>query len=405
LAKSEKGEDSDTVIARGKAPKLGGSSRIEYQIQMASGQSVRLRSDGTADYKNQDKITTVKKDSVLAKILPPDDLPEDGYDVKGKELKAPPAGQVDVIIGENIRQEPQEDRSILLMADQDGEFRKEKGKIAVVASYTVKGNLDGKIGNIKFPGMVIIAGDVLAGFYIMATGDIKIAGAVEAALLSSEQSIIVQVGVRGANKALLRARKEIWATFVEAATMLGVGDIKVKKSILRSNVKCNSRIIMPDEGRIIGGVLRVKSGMLVGNIGNENSVPTLIIFGQDILVEDQIDVEQQAISKLQTELLGIDASMKHPDKIADKEAMQDLFANKLRIMKTLEKRNLRLFSLREQFEQHAPSEIIVRGTAFPGVVFECHGRTLEIQSPKSKFKIAFDIEHGRIVEMDLEDKK
>jgi uncharacterized protein len=253
--------------------------------------------------------------------------------------------------------------------------------------------------------MVIIAGDVLAGFYIMATGDIKIAGAVEAALLSSEQSIIVQVGVRGANKALLRARKEIWATFVEAATMLGVGDIKVKKSILRPNVRCNSRIIMPDEGRIIGGVLRVKSGMLVGNIGNENSVPTLIIFGQDILVEDQIDVEQQAISKLQTELLGIDASMKHPENIADKEAMQDLFANKLRIMKTLEKRNLRLFSLREQFEQHAPSEIIVRGTAFPGVVFECHGRTLEIQSPKSKFKIAFDIEHGRIVEMDLEDKK
>lgn len=398
LEAAAKGEDIVRLcIAQGKEALGGASSRVEILVAQAS-QAVRIRADGTADYKNRDNITTVKKDTPLARILPPDHAPESGWDIFGKEIKATVTGGPEWDAGQNVRKEVQTDGSTLLLADADGEFRKEKGKLEVVAGYTVKGNIDGVTGNIKFPGTVQVTGDVMSGFYIMAGGDIKIAGSVEASLLSSDQDIMIAGGVKGGGKALLRAKRSILATFIEQSTVLGIGDIKIKKSILRSTVKCNARLIMADDAQLIGGETKVKSGLQVGMLGSDKGIPTKVVFGSDILIEDQIEVEAKEIIKLQDDITSVNTAMKQPDKISNKEIMQELFNNKLKFMKMLEKRNLRLFSLKEKYEQHHPSEIIIKGTLFPGVTIESHGRIFEVHSPKAKLRIGFDTTTGRITE-------
>lgn len=51
-------------------------------------------------------------------------------------------------------------------------------------------------------------------------------------------------------------------------------------------------------------------------------------------------------------------------------------------MKSLEKKGVRLFTLREKFEEHFESEVLIRGTVFPGVVFESHGRFYDVKTEK-----------------------
>ena len=64
-------------------------------------------------------------------------------------------------------------------------------------------------------------------------------------------------------------------------------------------------------------------------------------------------------------------------------------------------RGIRLLNLREKYEEHFPSEIIIRGTIFPGVIIESHGRYYEITSKKTNIKIFFNLEKGQIQSVPL----
>ena len=93
--------------------------------------------------------------------------------------------------------------------------------------------------------------------------------------------------------------------------------------------------------------------------------------------------------------------MKSSEKLNNKEQLQELFNEKVKSMKILEKRNLRIFTLKERFEQHFESEIIVKGTMHPGVILESHGRTHEVNKLTKGVRIRFDTSSGRITEESL----
>src|SRR5690606_12118002 len=71
----------------------------------------------------------------------------------------------------------------------------ENDKINVFPIFEVKGDVDFRVGNIDFVGMVLIRGNVLSGFKIKATGDIRIMGEVEAADLEAGENIEIMAGV------------------------------------------------------------------------------------------------------------------------------------------------------------------------------------------------------------------
>jgi len=401
----QEGEDLSRIcIARGQEPLAGGASKIEWLVHFASGKALRERKDGSVDYKNQDKITSILKDTAIARITPSEEKGSPGFDVLGKEIAASISSELELDLGEGLVQEKQEDGSFLIKSTLDGELKQENNKLFINPAFTIKGSVDSSVGNVKFPGTIQIGGDVCSGFAVMSQSEIKIAGSVEAALLSADGDIFIQGGIKGAGKAVLRTKKNVLASFMEMCTALVVGDLKVKKAILRSKIKCNSQVMVSDEGSIVGGEIKVRGGLITGNLGNQNGVQTRIFFGQDILVEDQISVEEKEIRKLQDQLNRVSTAMKSSEKLSDKEKLQELFTEKFKIMKMLEKRNLRLFTLKERFEQHYDSKIMVKNTLWPGVIFESHGRTLEVTKADKNVMICFDTSSGRIVQSQLDKK-
>lgn len=400
LEVAKDGEKVEGVdFARGKAPRKGGERELELLVDMPEDSGVTIRSDGRADYRNRNRITTVEEHQPVAKILQPEDVAEDGWDCTGKPITAGKEQPWELEVGEHIRRDEQPDGSVLLIADLPGELLYDPNKpaIALRTVHTVDGDLDYGEGNVKFPGSVMIKGNVRSGFVVMSEGDIAVGETVEGALLSAAGSLTVKQGVKGQGKAVLRTKGEIRTGFVERATLLSVEDVKVKSAIMMSRVKCNGTVRLPkDRSRVVGGEVRARHGMVVNTLGSDKGAKTHVSFGQDYLVMDLIEKEEREIDKVKKRLTTIDFEMRKLEKRGDGSELDGLRKEKVRLMKVLEKRGLRLFSLREKFETHFPSQVEIHGHLHTGVTFESHGRTMEIRDEKKSVVVAFNQRSGHI---------
>jgi uncharacterized protein (DUF342 family) len=181
---------------------------------------------------------------------------------------------------------------------------------------------------------------------------------------------------------------------------MAVEDIKVKSGCVLCNIKTNGRLILSGEkGRLVGGICKARRGVDAASIGSEQGNRTELSFGQDYLVKDQIEVSEREIEKIRAQILETDAKIK--EVLHREAALNEARAAKVRLLKLLEQYNLRVFNLREKFEEHHESEIRVRGAVFPGVVMESHDRYYEVKQKRSQVIFYFDREQGRIKEKPL----
>ncbi len=390
------------VVARRKDPVAAGGVRVEWRVRKATGAAVTIRQDGRADFKNQDRSTLVTEGQPLVELVRFGGEGEDGVDVLGRALKPPvdprsaPPPQWDA----SVREERTPEGNVLLVAARTGELYFEGNRLSIVQGKQVAGDVGPATGNVRFPGAVQVSGSVLGGYTVFAEGDVTISGSVEAALVSSDGSIRIGEGIKGRRKATLRARKTLEAAFAEQALLLAVEGVNLRGACLLSNVKTNGRLVLGgDKGVLIGGVVRARKGVEVQNLGSENGIKTEVSFGQDYLLADQAEAEEREIERLKALILQTDKRMKDLERGGF--SLDEVRQDKTKLLKLLEKRGLRVFDLRERFEEHHDSAVVVRGVVHPGVILESHNRFLEIQSRKERVAFAFDVQLGRIVEKPL----
>ena len=397
---SEEGPIFRAVVARGTEPQSVESRSPQYLVRLASGKGFTVKEDGRVDHKHHDETTVVTTGTKLMRIPPPPDEPSPGYEVTGAKIEPKKAGTGDIQLGQNVRAEEQGDGSIVIVATVSGELVAERSSIDVRPARTIKGSVGVETGNIKFPGSVSVKGGVDAGYYVFANGDIRVAEGVEACLLSAEGDIILKQGVKGAGKAVLRSKARIQVAFAEQATLLSVGDINMKSGCMHSSVKCNGTLrFQSDKGSVVGGRVRVRKGLRAQNLGSSRGVATEISFGQDYLIADQIEKAEKEIEQLKLKITRDDMAMR--EESDNLERLEELRKEKKKLLKMIEQRSVRLFSLREKFEEHYPSELRIHGTVFPGVRIESHGRTMEFTAPEKAVVISFDEQTGRLTRIPI----
>lgn len=140
----------------------------------------------------------------------------------------------------------------------------------------------------------------------------------------------------------------------------------------------------------------MRGGLETFNLGSEKQVTTLVSFGQDYLIQDQIELEEKETQKAKNALVKLDMKLKQAEKQGASAAVSKLRMEKLKMMKIIEKRGMRTLMLREKFEEHYPGEVRIRGAVYPGVILESHGRTLEIDRERKNVTFSFDLETGHI---------
>ncbi|MGE5371667.1 MAG: DUF342 domain-containing protein [Solirubrobacterales bacterium] len=235
------------VIAAGTAPVPGRDAEIEYK-HIKPEAAPELVEDGRVNYYELGKIVLVEKGDILATRIPATEG-EVGYNIFGDEIPPMPGKNKGFSVGPGVSVEG--DNAVAAI---EGALNWEGPKVCVANAYTVFGDVDFSIGNIRFSGKVLILGNVREGFKVEADHDIEIRGGVEAAqIISHRGSVIVQAGIIGMGKATVKAANNVEARFIQEATIEAGRNIVINEYIIRSNITAGDSVLIQGyRGKVLG---------------------------------------------------------------------------------------------------------------------------------------------------------
>jgi uncharacterized protein (DUF342 family) len=390
----------DLLVAKGKPPKPAPARQLAFHVRLASGSSVTVSADGRADFRNQDKLTSVRRGELLATQGPPGRGAEEGWDVSGTIIPAPPQKQESVAGGKGVRSSPLPDGGMQFFADTDGELFLEANLLEVKPVHAIPGDIGLESGNVKFSGAVQIQGSVLSGFRVEAGDDVLVEQTVQAADVSSAGGITIRQGIKGEGRARLSAARSVNALFAEQASIRAGGDVRIRNACVRCRVRCNGKLTLDtDKGNLIGGRAQARRGLAVQNLGSPSGTRTEVSFGQDYLLLEKIEQAQAEAARLSGKLSELKQRVRFLERPgSDRKELELAVAERRETQNAAEDGARRLAALQEQFKQGCPAEVEVRGVLYPGVVLESHGRTYAPTVEKHRIRLRYDERQRQIVE-------
>ena len=272
------GELLDVTVATGIPPTPSVDGRIEWLVDLAGEKQKAGTTDehNRIDFRERRAFVEVTADQLIARWVPPV-RGQPGSDVFGQEIKVVKAADNKPIAGKNIL--VSEDGTSL-RAQISGHLFVSDRKISVDRLFEVSGDVDYKVGNIRYPGNVQISGSVLPGFVVEAAGNVVISGLVEGAEIRADGDVVINGGIVGQSRVL--ARGDISAKFVQESLLQADGDIIVADAIVQSVVSgCRNFKLTGRSGAkgIIGGKLFALHDVSSFCVGSEHGIPTAITIG------------------------------------------------------------------------------------------------------------------------------
>ncbi len=399
----------DIIIGEGELPINGRDGFIKYIKKPGTGKNFKILPDGRVDYKERDIITTIKKDDLIAIIFNPEKGKKDGKNVFGETIKAKDGKKITLKYGKNVKSKKFNDR-IEIYSEIDGHLKVDDNMIYVLPVYIHEGNIDLSIGNINFPGDVIIKGDVLDDFKVKAEGDIFIYGNVGAANIISERSIIIRKGIMGKNKGKIFAGGSIAVKFIENGYIEAEGNIIVEKAIINSYVLSNSIVsVVIDKGQIIGGHISAGRRIEAKVIGSPSGIKTTISVGYNFLLKNELKKLKEEKEKYSKNLDKINEILdklfkEEPDIKNFNDDMKKVYVESLR-KKTIIISELNKISEEEKLLNYdniiisEKPEIVVYDYIYPDVTINFLNNTFVTRDKNVHIKIKFDYEKNIIFDM------
>jgi uncharacterized protein (DUF342 family) len=297
----------EVVVAEGRAPKRGQDARIEFKVTTHKSTGTLVEGTARIDFKEREAITNVKEGDVLA-VKVPLTPGEDGVDVFGHIIPAEPG--TDEVLTPTSNVAVSED-GLTFTSEIDGMVVLTRDrKIGVFKQYHVSGDVDFSTGNLTLNGSVDIKGWIKSGFCVNASGDIRVGGGVENAILEAGGNIYVNGGIIGSGEGKIHAGGDLQARFFENVRVHADGNIRLRDDTMHSVVSANGSIVMTEgKGRIRGGSVRAQRGIEANEIGSEIGVNTHVSVGTDPgLLERMADVTKK-LADLKREETKIDRAL------------------------------------------------------------------------------------------------
>lgn len=267
-----------TLVAQGRSAVDGKDGYIEYVYDLTKkNQATPLElENGRVNYRELIAIHNVTRGQRIATKIPPE-RGITGTAVDGAVLPAKDGKEARILIGKNVVLDGEKENVYSLI---DGVMSRQGNKISVFPIYEVNGDVDYSVGNINFIGTVIIRGNILTGFRVVASGDIQVYGSVEGAELEAGGDIAVSHGILGQHKGYIKAQGTVTSSFIQDAKITAGKDVIVLQSILHSEVYAPHEIICTGKkGLIVGGTLLAGHKIECRTLGNMMAQETHVEVG------------------------------------------------------------------------------------------------------------------------------
>ncbi len=269
---------SNLVVARGRLALNGSDARFEVLIPDTVDRSPKLDENGLIDYREHGDLLVVPAGAALMRRIPAT-AGTHGQTVKGRVLPAIP-GRDAQFASKLDGAGPSRDDPNLLVAVVSGQPVQVADGVLVEPVLRVK-EVNMATGNIHFDGTVHVAGEVIQGMKIQASGDIVVDGMVDGGQLDAGGNIQVAGGLIAHAK--LHAGGSVSARFAEgvqisAGTVVAIGDMVIDCHLHSLNqiiIGSNS----PQRGRLIGGSTTAAMLLRVPLMGSHKSGVTKVVVG------------------------------------------------------------------------------------------------------------------------------
>lgn len=313
-------ESGRFLVAVGRAAEDGENARFELLIADARDRAPQTNEHGLIDFRDLGAIPTVTAEQPLMRHIPPT-TGTAGRNVRGVVLEPKPGHDEafnDKLVGAYI---DADDRNLLRAVFSGQPVRSGNGVTVEHVLHLRDVNL--ATGNITFDGTVDIAGEVLPGMKVHATGDIIVAGVVDGAELVASGDVRVSGGIIA--KSQVTAGGAVAVRFVESAKISAGTTIAIDDTALQSDLQANNQIVVglksPQRGRLAGGSARAMMLISTPNLGAPSSGVTSLLLGVNPVLEAQYQDLLHSIEKRREEEQNLEKLVKHLEKKGDKTGM------------------------------------------------------------------------------------
>jgi len=308
------------VVARGDAPIHGSDSRFEPLVSETRDRAPRISDDGLVDFRELGAIPMVAHGQPLMRRHPPSGG-SPGMNLRG-EAVPPTPGQVQSFAPDLCGAQVSPEDPDLLIATASGQPVLAGNGVTIEQVLQVP-RVDVASGHLAFDGTIEVAGDVLPGMRVQATGDIIVKGAVEGGELDAQGDVRIDGGVIA--KGRVRSRGSVTCRFVEGASLHAGTWIAVDDNALQSELEALNAIRIgvraPQRGRLSGGIARAMMLIEVPCLGAESGVVTRIELG----VNADLDARwQEVLQKIEQQKAGeakLKTLLKHLTTHGDKDGL------------------------------------------------------------------------------------
>lgn len=307
------------------------------------------------DYREIQSYLVVSRGEILA-IWKQPTPGEPGYDVRGRQVTLPNQTITTLEPGEGTRVEGGR-----VYAEVTGKLSWNAKSFFVETTIRIKGNIDYRVGNIRFPGNLILEGEVRDRFKVWIGGTLDCLHGLDVHQIMTGGAVTVKEGIIGHGRGLLRTKSRVSARHVENCTIEALGDVVLEKACYNSRVYTRGSVILP-KGRIVGGQVKTRDTISAGVVGNVAESVTELVLGIDFVVERMVDhynTRQQAIRSARREL----AREARVGRIREQRA-EKRFAQ---LMEEEEYNNEQLIRLLPLLDVNDMAALEVHDTIYPGV--------------------------------------
>ncbi len=268
------------IVAEGDMPVDGQDAQIQFHFKVDTDRvEFEVKEDGSVDFHKLDLIQSVVAGQVLATKIPAQ-RGKAGKTLTGRIIPARDGKDIKLTPGNNTHLSNDGNQ---IIADINGQVLFKNNKVQVEPVYEVSGDVDLSIGDINFPGNVIIHGNVNDTFKVYAGGNVEITGNVGKAEVVAEGNVVVRQGIQGKDEGKIVSAGDVYAKFIERANIKAEGYVIVTDVILHSNVESKKKVICQGGKRsqIAGGRTRALYEINAKFLGAEAYTETPIEVGTD----------------------------------------------------------------------------------------------------------------------------
>jgi len=291
--------NNPVVVAKGRFPVDGSDGYYKYNFRTESSATPRILEDGSVDYMNMDLFEPVTAGQVVAEYVPAMGGVA-GFTVTGEIRLAVPGKELPELRGQGFSVSEDKKQYVSLM---NGRIElKENGNIEISNLYTITGDLDVSVGNVRFDGDVYVMGRMRSGLTIIANGNVVIDGHVGNVTIRSGGDVVLKNGMQCSNAGYIECNGSVSGRFFEAARIKAKGDVNANY-FFNCDIESGGKItVSGNKGLIIGGRSRALLGITAHGLGNAAEIPTYISVGITDDIREQFEAIGERIKKVNTEI-------------------------------------------------------------------------------------------------------